>query len=71
MDSMQHFKSNSQRIINFEMETSALYGLGRILGHETLTVCAVIANRALQTYSKNYHKPIENLIDLVLERFTK
>ena len=71
MDTMQKFKSGDQRIINFEMETSALYGLSKLLGHEALTVCAVIANRALQTYSKDYHKPIEQLIKIVLERFTK
>lgn len=71
MNNMQYFRTGNKRIINFEMETSALYGLGKILGHETLTVCAVIANRALQSYSKNYHKPIEVLIELVLERFTR
>lgn len=71
MDTMQKFRIGDQRIINFEMETSALYGLSKILGHEALTVCAVIANRAKQTYSKNYHKPIEELIEIVLERFTR
>ncbi len=71
MDTMQKFRTGDQRIINFEMETSALYGLSKLLGHEALTVCAVIANRALQTYSENYHKPIEKLIELVLERFTR
>ena len=68
MDQMQHFSHEGKRIINFEMETSALYGLGKLLGHNTLTVCAVIANRALDTYSKNHHKPIEELIQVVLER---
>ncbi len=68
MDKMQHFRMGDQRIINFEMETSALYGLSRLLGHNALTVCAVIANRALQTYSKDHHKVIEDLIEVVLER---
>jgi uridine phosphorylase len=71
MDKMQHFRLGDQRIINFEMETSALYGLSRMLGHNALTVCAVIANRALQTYSKDHHKVIEKLIDVVLERLTQ
>ena len=68
MDKMQKFSINDQRIINFEMETSALYGLGKLLGHNTLTVCAVIANRALNTYSSNYHPAIDELIKLVLNR---
>ncbi|MCF8366619.1 MAG: nucleoside phosphorylase [Bacteroidales bacterium] len=71
MNKMQHVNINNERIINFEMETSALYGLGKLLGHNTLTMCAIIANRALNTYSKDHHKPIEKLIETVLERFTK
>ncbi|MCW3084499.1 MAG: Phosphorylase [Bacteroidetes bacterium] len=63
------FKNN--RITNFEMETSALYGLGALLGHETCTVCAIIANRVAKRYSKNYHSAVEQLIQLVLERLTK
>ena len=70
MNKMQHVRIDGERIINFEMETSALYGLGKLLGHNTLTMCAIIANRALNTFSKNHHKTIEDLIDLVLERFT-
>lgn len=71
MDKMQYFRLGNQRIINFEMETSALYGLSKLLGHNALTVCAVIANRALKTYSKDHHKAIEKLIVVVLERLTK
>ncbi len=70
MDKMQQFDYNGQRIINFEMETSALYGLGKLLGHNTLTICAVIANRALNTYSEDHHSVIDELIGLVLERLT-
>ena len=70
MDQMQKFEFKGERIINFEMETSALYGLGKLLGHNTLTVCAIIANRALNTYSKNHHQVIEELIKLVLERIS-
>ena len=65
------FKHNGQRITNFEMETSALYGLGALLGHQTCTVCAIIANRVAKQYSKNYHAAVEQLIRLVLERLTK
>lgn len=65
------FKVGDNRITNFEMETSALYGLGALLGHETCTVCAIIANRVAKQYSKNYHVAVEQLIQLVLERLTK
>jgi len=70
MDKMAALRYNGHRIINFEMETSALYGLGKLLGHQTLTVCAIIANRANSTYSKDHHKAVDSLIDLVLERIT-
>lgn len=65
------FKHEKNRITNFEMETSALYGLGGLLGHQTCTVCAIIANRVAKQYSKNYHASVEQLIQLVLERLTK
>ncbi len=64
------FSYNDMRIINFEMETSALYGLGKALGHNTITVCAIIANRAKELYSKNPTRPIEELIEVVLDRIT-
>lgn len=69
-DKFEGFRYEDQRIINFEMETSALYGLGKLLGHNTLTVCAVIANRALNTYSEDHQNVIDKLIDVVLERLT-
>lgn len=65
------FKYKENRITNFEMETSALYGLGSLLGHQTCTVCAIIANRVAKQYSKNYHVAVGQLIQLVLERLTK
>ncbi len=67
-DNMMRFSFNNEKIKNFEMETSALYYLGQTLGHNTLTICAVIGNRINKEYSKNYKKTIENTIDLVLSR---
>lgn len=64
------FSFAEHRITNFEMETSALFGLGRSLGHNTATVCAIIANRVRREYSKDYHKTIDDLIDVVLARLT-
>ena len=53
---------------NLEMESSALYCLSKLLGHEALTICVVIANRPNKMFSKDYHTAIDNLINLVLER---
>lgn len=65
---IEKFEFEGKRIANFEMETSALYGLGKMLGHETLTLCTIVANRVTRTFAKDYHQDIERLIKLVLER---
>lgn len=67
-DRLGTFAYKNYRITNFEMETSALYGLGSMLGHDCCTCCAVIANRISKEFSKDYHKDIDGLIQLVLER---
>lgn len=69
-DKMETFKYKGHRITNFEMETSALYGLGAILGHQTVTICTIIANRVSKQYSKDYHPAIEKMIQTVLNRIT-
>jgi len=53
---------------NMEMETSALYALSRLLGHQALTICVVITNRPNKTFSENYQSAMEKLIETVLER---
>jgi uridine phosphorylase len=68
--SIEDFNFEGNKITNFEMETSAIYALGKILGHETLTICDIIANRVNGTYSKDYQKSVEKLIMLVLEKIT-
>ncbi|MBN4072131.1 nucleoside phosphorylase [Flavobacteriales bacterium AH-315-E23] len=64
------FSYENHRITNYEMETSALYGLGKMLGHNTCTVCAIIANRIVQKYSKDYQTTVSKMIKIVLERLT-
>lgn len=66
--SLENFQYKGHRITNFEMETSALYGLGGMLGHHTATVCAIIANRYSQTFSADYKKTVIRLIELLLQR---
>lgn len=67
---MMGFKHQDLLITNFEMETSALFGLSRLLGHRSATACAIIANRASLEYSKDYKPVIENLITSVLDRLS-
>ncbi|MDQ3192960.1 MAG: phosphorylase, partial [Bacteroidota bacterium] len=69
-DLLTSFKYKELQITNFEMETSALYGLGNLLGHNTCTVCAIIANRIIKQYSKDYKVAVSGLIDHVLEKLT-
>ncbi len=68
---IEAYRFGEEKIFNYEMETSALYGLGRSLGHNVLTVCLVIANRITEDYSANHHRKIEELIKVVLERLSK
>jgi uridine phosphorylase len=65
---VESFRFNDQRITNFEMETSALYGLCRLLGHEAITVCSAIANRATRQYDPNYRETMERLIGIIIDR---
>ena len=62
------FEYDSLRITNYEMESSALAGLSRLLGHRATTVCLVIANRVAQEANTDYKKLMNNLIQMVLER---
>jgi uridine phosphorylase len=69
-DAFTSFEFEGNRITNFEMETSALYGLSRLLGHESCTVCSIIANRLARTYSKDYKLTVDKMIEMVLNRLT-
>ncbi len=62
------FRFAGHRITNFEMETSALYALGKLLGHHTLTICDIIANRTRGEYSRDYQKSVDAMIRYVLDR---
>ena len=65
-EQMTQFNFNELKIMNFEMETSALYSLGGMMGHKTATICAIIANRHLKQYSENYKKTVDEMIVYVL-----
>lgn len=62
------FNFDNKKISNFEMETSALYGLGKLLGHECLTVCVIIANRVRKEFTSDYKKSVDVLIESCLNK---
>jgi uridine phosphorylase len=67
IDRLTQFRFGQHRITNFEMETSAIYGLGRLLGHHCLSLNAIIANRIAKEFTKDAHKLVDGLIKKVLE----
>ncbi|ARV08556.1 phosphorylase [Winogradskyella sp. PC-19] len=65
---LDNFSYKDYRITNFEMETSVIYGLSKLLGHEALSLNAIIANRANGTFSQNPKYTVEKLINYALDR---
>lgn len=62
------FSWNGIPVTNLEMETSAIYGFANALGHQPLTVCLIVANRALGTFLNDYHTPMRQAIGTIIER---
>jgi uridine phosphorylase len=62
IDQFSTFRYGNHRISNFEMETSAIYGLGRLLGHHCLSLNAIVANRVKKEFSKDGGAAVEQLI---------
>lgn len=65
------FNFNGIRVSNLEMETSAIYGLSKLLGHNACSMNAIIANRANKTFSEDPYKPIEELILYTLDKLVE
>lgn len=66
IDRLTSFSLGQHRISNFEMETSAIYGMGKVLGHSCLSLSAIVANRISKTFSKDAGAAVENLIQKTL-----
>jgi uridine phosphorylase len=62
------FLFKDERILNFEMESSALFALGKQLGHQCATICLGVANRPNLEFSKGYEDDMKGLIKYVLDR---
>ena len=67
-EKIENFEYNGYRITNFEMESSALAGLAKLMGHKAMTCCMVIANRRAQKANVEYKNSIDGLIQIVLNR---
>jgi uridine phosphorylase len=67
VDNLTSFSFGNHRISNFEMETSAIYGLGKLLGHHCLSVNVIVANRVRKEFSKDSAAAVHNLIETCLE----
>ena len=65
------FRAGNLRLLTFEMVSSAIYGLSRLMGHECLTICPVVASRVSDEYSKNYKVVMDNLIYEVLVKLSE
>lgn len=65
---VEKYQYNNLKITNFEMESSAVAGLSRLLGHKAMTCCMVIANRLAGTANASYKNSIDDLIKMVLDR---
>lgn len=68
---MDQFEFEGTKMTNLEMETAAIYGLGRLLGHECLSLNAIIANRATGTFSDDPYKAVDALIEYTLNKLVE
>ena len=66
VDSLTNFRFGQHRIANFEMETSAIYSLGKLLGHHCISLNAIVANRIMKEFSKDAATSVDSLIKKVL-----
>lgn len=68
---MDQFEFDGLKVTNFEMETSAIYGLAKLLGHHACSMNAILANRALGTFSKQSAETIDTLIQYTLNKLVE
>ena len=71
IDGLSNFESNGVKITNFEMETSAIYGLSKLLGHQALSCNVILANRADKTFDTDLKGITLNMIKVMLERISQ
>jgi uridine phosphorylase len=67
-EKLEDFMFDDLRITNYEMESSAIYGLSKLLGHHAVTICLIIANRVTLEASENYQPEMEKMIRVILDK---
>lgn len=67
-DKIENFRFGKYKITNYEMESSAIAGLAKLMGHKAMTVCCIIANRRVEAANTDYKPYIEKLVQTVLDR---
>ncbi|HMR46004.1 MAG TPA: nucleoside phosphorylase [Bacteroidia bacterium] len=70
IEKLNSFRHGEHKVTNFEMETGAMYGLAKILGHHCCAVNLIVANRIAQEFSKKYEERMHQLIQTVLDRIS-
>lgn len=68
LDRCAAFRTGTERLTNFEMETASYYAFARLLGHRAVSLNAILANRALQRFEENPEAAVDNLIGFALEK---
>ena len=68
VDALTQIRKDDLNVVNFEMETSALYGLAKLSGHKALTLCTVVANRVTKEFTKDSELAVDNLIKTFLDK---
>ncbi len=67
-EKLNNFNFSGKKITNLEMETSAIYGLSKLMGHRAVSLNAIVANRVTKEFSKNSKKTVDSLIQLALKQ---
>ncbi len=70
-DELTSFRFGNHRISNFEMETSAIYSIGKALGHHCLSLSAIVANRVHRTFTQDGNQLVQRLIEKTLDQLTR
>lgn len=65
---IEQFEYNGGKITNYEMESAALQGMAKMMGHHAITICSIIANRVATSANPNYKTAVNDLVKTVLER---
>lgn len=68
---IESFQYKNHKITNYEMESSAIYGLSKLMGHEALTICLIIANRVTGEANENYYPEMNGMIKFLLDKLSR